>query len=174
MTQRPICLVSLAKVGRKQSPTRAPLYRVFTDGAEIVSPTVFAVGVDVSFSVEGHEMAPLIAVVKADRGTTQEGRWLELKLKHGSWPYKVFASLMTTLAEPTNEPKQDRRPDPQPSTVDYLKELGLTFPFTESQVRKAFDERVWKVHPDRGGSVEAFHLLRTAYQEALAFLKARR
>ncbi len=45
--------------------------------------------------------------------------------------------------------------------------LGLLWPCTEQDVRQAFRARAKALHPDMGGSSEAFQALYQAYQEAL-------
>jgi len=48
--------------------------------------------------------------------------------------------------------------------------LGLTWPCTGQEVKQAFRRKAKTVHPDIGGSSEAFQRLHTAYKEALAFV----
>lgn len=48
-----------------------------------------------------------------------------------------------------------------------LKALGLTDSATEAQVKEAWRRLASVHHPDKGGSTQAFHELRQAYQEAL-------
>jgi len=48
--------------------------------------------------------------------------------------------------------------------------LGLTWPCTEREVKQAFRLQAKTVHPDTGGSNEAFQALHQAYKEALALV----
>jgi hypothetical protein len=48
--------------------------------------------------------------------------------------------------------------------------LGLPWPCTVQDVRQAFRAKVKTVHPDTGGSNEAFQALHSAYKEALALV----
>lgn len=45
--------------------------------------------------------------------------------------------------------------------------LGLPWPCTQQDVKRAFRTRVKTVHPDNGGSSEAFQRLYRAYRDAL-------
>ncbi len=49
--------------------------------------------------------------------------------------------------------------------------LGLPWPCTEQQIKRAFRMQAKQVHPDVGGSSEAFRALWQAYQEALTLIK---
>lgn len=53
-----------------------------------------------------------------------------------------------------------------------LQILGLTWPCTPEEVRRAFRTRAKDAHPDRGGTHEAFIALQQAYDDALAFAEA--
>ena len=46
----------------------------------------------------------------------------------------------------------------------YLKILGLTFPFTLQELKKADRQRVLETHPDSGSTAEAFRSVQAAYQ----------
>ena len=46
----------------------------------------------------------------------------------------------------------------------YLKILGLTFPFTLQELKRAYRKRALETHPDSGGTAEAFRSVHTAYQ----------
>jgi hypothetical protein len=48
--------------------------------------------------------------------------------------------------------------------------LGLAWPCTLQDVKQAFRAKAKTVHPDTGGSSEAFQALHRAYQEALALV----
>jgi len=51
--------------------------------------------------------------------------------------------------------------------------LGLSPPFAADRVRNAYRARSKQVHPDAGGSHDEFVRLNAAYEEALAYLRAR-
>ena len=51
-----------------------------------------------------------------------------------------------------------------------LKTLGLTWPCTEDDVKRAYRRKAHEVHPDKGGSTAAFQAVQDAYKEALDFL----
>ena len=46
----------------------------------------------------------------------------------------------------------------------YLKILGLTFPFTLQELKRAYRRRALETHPDSGGTAEAFRSVHIAYQ----------
>jgi hypothetical protein len=48
--------------------------------------------------------------------------------------------------------------------------LDVSYPCSETQIRRAFRRRAFETHPDRGGSHEAFLAVRRAHDEALAAL----
>jgi hypothetical protein len=50
--------------------------------------------------------------------------------------------------------------------------LGLPWPCTAQEVKQAFRSKVKTVHPDNGGSSEAFQELHSAYKEALRLVVA--
>ena len=50
-----------------------------------------------------------------------------------------------------------------------IDKLGLTLPITQEDVKQAYRRRAQKAHPDRGGSVEEFIEIQTAFEEALTF-----
>ena len=52
-----------------------------------------------------------------------------------------------------------------------LRVLGLAFPCTTPEVKHAFRVQAKVVHPDSGGSSEAFQTLYQAYKDALALVK---
>jgi hypothetical protein len=61
--------------------------------------------------------------------------------------------------------------DPSTQVPTCLRVLGLAFPCTAPEVKHAFRVRAKVMHPDSGGSNEAFQTLYQAYQDALALVK---
>jgi hypothetical protein len=53
-----------------------------------------------------------------------------------------------------------------------LQALGLTYPCTERDVRKAYRNLVKKAHPDHGGTTKTFQDLKRNYEEALRLFRA--
>ncbi|GIX48229.1 MAG: hypothetical protein KatS3mg131_2440 [Candidatus Tectimicrobiota bacterium] len=56
------------------------------------------------------------------------------------------------------------------ATPACLRLLGLTWPCTTAEVKRAFRRQAKRLHPDVGGDSEAFQRLCRAYHEALALL----
>lgn len=52
----------------------------------------------------------------------------------------------------------------------YLNILGLTFPFTRKELKRAYRRRALETHPDSGGTASAFRSVNTAYQTLALFL----
>ena len=50
----------------------------------------------------------------------------------------------------------------------YLQILGLTFPFTLQDLKRAYRKKALETHPDSGGTAEAFRSVHNAYQALLA------
>ncbi len=64
------------------------------------------------------------------------------------------------------EPTTDTRPD-------FLVRLGVLLPATLADIESVYRDRAKLAHPDRGGTVEAFHQLQTDYEAARQFALAR-
>ena len=60
------------------------------------------------------------------------------------------------------------------SRRDPFVALGLPPNATAADVRKAFRQRAGAIHPDKGGSADAFVKLESAYRDALALAELRR
>jgi hypothetical protein len=60
--------------------------------------------------------------------------------------------------------------DPRP---DFMATLGLLPPYTIEDVKAAYRDKVKLAHPDRGGSVESFNEIQTAFERAQAYLEFR-
>lgn len=154
------------QVVQAQGPAtlRGNLVQIAMDSAEILSPTPLAVGSKLTFTVEGHPMPHLPARVVSAEPDTGSGYRLRLRLS-GSFPYQVFVTLSQLAGE-----LDDSRSAPA-ETPPFLAALGLALPCSVADVQRAFDRQVRAAHPDRGGNVEQFVRLRSAYQESLRFLK---
>jgi hypothetical protein len=57
------------------------------------------------------------------------------------------------------------------TTPSFFRELGLTWPCTEREVKAAWRRGVKLRHPDQGGSSPAFIAFKTAYEAAMEFLR---
>jgi hypothetical protein len=65
-----------------------------------------------------------------------------------------------------NHAPHDQRPD-------FMVTLGLLPPYTIEDVKAAYRDKVKLAHPDRGGSIEAFNEIQTAFERAQAYLEFR-
>ena len=79
------------------------------------------------------------------------------------------AARRTSPAFATTPPSSPPATSTQVPTC--LRVLGLAFPCTAPEVKHAFRARAKVMHPDSGGSNEAFHTLYQAYKEALELVK---
>jgi hypothetical protein len=70
-----------------------------------------------------------------------------------------------SFGQPSTSTAQAR---PTPACVTLL---GLAWPCTQQDVKQAFRSQAKTMHPDAGGSNEAFQTLYKAYQEALALVR---
>jgi hypothetical protein len=66
----------------------------------------------------------------------------------------------------TNHASHDQRPE-------FMVALGLLPPYTIEDVKVAYRDKVKLAHPDRGGTVEAFNEIQTAFERAQAYLEFR-
>lgn len=46
----------------------------------------------------------------------------------------------------------------------HLMRLGLGWPFTADDLKRAYRRKALETHPDRGGNAEDFHAVRKAYE----------
>jgi DnaJ-class molecular chaperone len=53
--------------------------------------------------------------------------------------------------------------------IEQSKRLGLTYPFTESELKHNYRELAFKYHPDHNGDAEKFKALHTSYEFLLPF-----
>lgn len=160
-----VCTLATS-IGGKIVKYPATLIDVSVDGASIVCEKPLAVGSLVHVSLDGIAMADMAAKIVSNDGDFGTGYRMGLRISQGSWPYQVFVTL-TTMAVANPSTVQT----PQPPCLVHL---GLSLPCTAEDVRVAFQKRVRKVHPDRGGDIEAFVRLRAAYHEALGLLGGKR
>jgi hypothetical protein len=56
---------------------------------------------------------------------------------------------------------------------DFMATLGLAPPYALEDVKAAYREKVKLAHPDRGGSVAAFHEIQQAFERAQQYLEFR-
>jgi hypothetical protein len=56
---------------------------------------------------------------------------------------------------------------------DFMATLGLAPPYAVEDVKAAYREKAKLAHPDRGGSVEAFHEVQEAFERAQQYLEFR-
>jgi hypothetical protein len=56
-------------------------------------------------------------------------------------------------------------------TPPSLAALGLFLPCTEEDVKRAYRQRVMRLHPDHGGDQRRFLLLQAQFEEALAIVR---
>lgn len=61
-------------------------------------------------------------------------------------------------------------PDPRP---EFMIKLGLVPPYAKEDVKQAYLTKAKEVHPDKGGTAEAFHELHAAFEAAQAYLEFR-
>ncbi len=57
---------------------------------------------------------------------------------------------------------------------EYLRFFGLDAMACEEDVLRAYRERSWAVHPDRGGDAAAFKEMQWRFEQSLAFVRRRR
>ena len=84
--------------------------------------------------------------------------WANVLLGKDPWPPSVPRSAI------------DAPPRPRPATSNQpsiWSILGLTPNASLIEIRRAYRQRALEVHPDRGGSDEAFRTLQSAYESAL-------
>ena len=57
------------------------------------------------------------------------------------------------------------------SVQESMAFLGVHMDASANEVREAYYEKARTTHPDHGGTVESFDLLKAAYDEALAYAR---
>lgn len=70
------------------------------------------------------------------------------------------------MATPSPPAPPDKRPD-------FMVELGLSPPYTLEDVKQAYFIKAKLVHPDHGGTAEAFRALQTAFEQAKQYTEFR-
>ncbi len=98
--------------------------------------------------------------------TAQEQQRRRLVMEEFFRAYRTAREANRVFAEPGKASAHSSRRIPA-----CVAALGLAWPCTAQEVRQAFRARAKTVHPDAGGSSEAFQALYRAYQEALALVK---
>ena len=159
------CVVETVFQGRP-ARTRSRLIDIAMDSASILSELALSVGSLIKVSLSGYQMDPMEARVVANHGDSGFGYRVDLKLKHGCWPYEAFVEL-TAIAQGSTGSEDV-------ATPPCFLELDLRLPCTVQDVEAAWRTKVAKAHPDRGGDLETFVKLRGAYLEALDLLGAKR
>jgi hypothetical protein len=118
--------------------------RVYVDGSGTVPEGWRGYGINFIFVLDRRELE-------------REGRaWSQ---SQGRYYYAIPASNRTHIEEDTDEE----------SLPDFVEVLGLSVPFDIQDVKNAYRQKVKRVHPDAGGSVEEFIVLQENYEKALAF-----
>lgn len=136
--------------GQKMTCHDAKILDVSTGGMQIWCSAKRPVESVVMIKCSGFE--PLYAQVMRCSMAARSGYNLGLKFVDGNLPLALFTKLAF------------------PETPDCLKQLGLSMPCTVAEVKQAYRSRAKAVHPDYGGSDEAFRRLRAAYADALQIL----
>ena len=85
------------------------------------------------------------------------GETWERALKDDARAERFFASKQT----------QSKRPAARPRSVPDLCALGLRWPASVSDIKKAFRSAALSTHPDRGGNAKDFIAARTAYEAGM-------
>jgi len=106
-------------------------------------------------------------------GVPPQARWQEQQRRR-----RVIEEFFTAyrLAQHANNGCRGRTPAPAmhwhplPPAPACIVALGLPWPCTRQDIKHAFRTKAKTVHPDSGGSSEAFQRLYRAYQEALALV----
>ena len=121
----------------------------------------------ITIHFEGRNSTKLQAKILGNMGGDGTGYRLSLQLATGSWPYELFVMLTTLCASGDSGSTGSAVPK-------CISELGLGWPCSIEDVEVAFAKLVRSAHPDRGGDIDKFVRVRTAYLEALALLGGRR
>jgi hypothetical protein len=70
-------------------------------------------------------------------------------------------------AEPRRAAHPARRPQEAHAAASVWAILGITAQASTADVKRAYRQRALETHPDRGGQVDAFRQVQSAYSEAL-------
>lgn len=154
------CRLMTHRQGQKVS-VEGILQDVTSDGGTVASLEPLAAGMSLKLTIPGLLPTDLPMQVTGIQPQTT-GYRLQLRLASGTWPYSLYSELLRRAMSHEENLTQ---------TPSCLQEFGLTMPCTVKDLQQVFDDRVRRAHPDRGGSVEAFVRLRTAYRDALQFLR---
>jgi hypothetical protein len=85
--------------------------------------------------------------------------------------FRAYEAARRTSPAFATMPPASNPPDTCTQVPACLRVLGLAFPCTALEVKHAFRARAKVMHPDSGGSNEAFHTLYQAYKEALKLVQ---
>lgn len=149
--------------GAKPMVYRLQMVGISSDGAEVLCPAPLSVGSTHRLTVDGYDMPELPVQVVQNAGDIGVGYRLQLRLTGCSWPYQLYSTL-SSLAFSGDVA----------STPPCLKALGLELGCTADDIEAAFSRRVRIAHPDRGGDVDSFVRLRSAYLESLELVGGKR
>lgn len=158
------CNLCVTQSGR-QTVERTQMVDISSDGAHVLCSTPLAVGSTHTLAIDGFQMPELPVQVVANYGDAGNGYRLALRLTGSSWPYQVYSTLSSLPMTGG---------DQSTATPPCLKELNLEFGCSVEDIEKAFSRRVRIVHPDRGGEIEAFVRVRSAYLEAMDLIGGKR
>jgi hypothetical protein len=95
-----------------------------------------------------------------------------VRLEHGGIQERWFLGryVQFSLSRQPSQGEGVSNPNGGISTPPCIAALGLGWPCDLADVKAAFRRPSHEVHPDKGGSAEAFQRLRRTYEEALALV----
>ena len=83
---------------------------------------------------------------------------------------RALKGVLMRIAEPATQAYPAWATD---ETPPCLRALGLSLPCTEEDVKQAYRRLAKEMHPDRGGDVQRFLLLKDHHDQARYFLRQR-
>jgi hypothetical protein len=108
------------------------------------------------------------------RGLLEERRRLWWEIERDFWKRKAEPAQREPPREQTTGGAHAPGPKKAADTTPwFIRELGLTWPCTEAEVKTAWRRGAKERHPDHGGTNEGFIALKRAYDLAMEFVKAR-
>lgn len=143
---------------------RTQMVDISSDGAQLLCEAPLAIGSNHTLTVDGYQMPELPVQVVGNFGDVGSGYRIGVRLTGCSWPYQLYSTLSSLAFTRATES----------ATPPSLKALGLELGCSPDDVETAFFSRVRTAHPDRGGDIEAFVRLRSAYLDALELVGGKR